>query len=865
MSKIIFLLTLLLILQTSNNSIYSQLFKTYNISLSHKKSLITDINDDEQEKEESETFRSQLFEVVRKQLKPAVNSSTMSLGCKKMFNKYLFGEKEDGNISYITSNYYINKVLDDSAKHKNDLSSYDQCMLKNYKYKIKSDTGKKRSTYLVLKGIRTNKLDNSLPRYFKNTTDVEKMTFLTAICLPQGYKIDNEEYIVYKNENETVYRYCDDEDYEKFVHLLNDNFNDLFQFNNTNFTYFNIRKKADDDETINFGGLLFKLIPFIIFLIHVIFMIFRIFIMKIFKCFFASETQKKNFVLIKEYEDNDTSESINSDYESVSSTTLKKIFMPKWYKVINNCFNVSENFKELFNFTLNSTSINNDSGVTYIRGLKGLSLISLILGLNYLTLFNSTTKIFSAVLFLDLLKNPLYIIFFYGLRYAPRVMFSCSGYTLTFKYLSYVNKNFSIWYNIKFFLYQIHKYFLLFFFFLFERFSLYYLHSMGDDDNPMWKYFYLNILSKPDKERYGLAFPAISSIFITEDDGKIQGQTLIDYFWMIFNEFLFFVIGVEIITAGFKFKLRIDFFIIILIIICFIAKIILTYLMTSSGEKYYSTLYYYLFDYGKFMLNPLFNLPSFLIGMYFGFMNYSVQKGIISLTNTYNFQNIISKTLENNDEGVGLKESFSQNEKEYCNEIKQMPFLISSVKFVNWHRKKKLRLLIFLLTIFIIFFCTIHFLFLFITTDESDLLLESFITNKLLNFIYRIDIEIMVFIIHWLLFILYFKGKNFINDFFCHVFWAMFNKFYFSFILFANPIILFIFYHSETTVVINLYNLILYSVISGFTIFIYSSFFYIFFELSFKKLIHSIGTEEVNDEEIEENEEENEDDNEEND
>ena len=29
------------------------------------------------------------------------------------------------------------------------------------------------------------------------------------------------------------------------------------------------------------------------------------------------------------------------------------------------------------------------------------------------------------------------------------------------------------------------------------------------------------------------------------------------------------------------------------------------------------------------MLNPCFNLPSYLIGMYFGLINYSIQKGIM--------------------------------------------------------------------------------------------------------------------------------------------------------------------------------------------------------------------------------------------
>ena len=99
-----------------------------------------------------------------------------------------------------------------------------------------------------------------------------------------------------------------------------------------------------------------------------------------------------------------------------------------------------------------------------------------------------------------------------------------------------------------------------------------------------------------------------------------------------------------------------------------------------------------------------------------------------------------------------------------------------------------------------------------------------------------------MFLSQSLLFIFYFKGQNFINDFFCHVFWAMLNKSYFSYILFANPMILFIFYQSETKILLNLYNLFLYSLISGSLIFLKASFSYIFFELPYKKLIHYINS-----------------------
>ena len=89
----------------------------------------------------------------------------------------------------------------------------------------------------------------------------------------------------------------------------------------------------------------------------------------------------------------------------------------------------------------------------------------------------------------------------------------------------------------------------------------------------------------------------------------------------------------------------------------------------------------------------------------------------------------------------------------------------------------------------------------------------------------------------------------------------MFNKSYFSYILVANPIILFIFYQSETKIILNLYNLILYSLISGTVIFICASFSYIFFELPYKKLIKIICSNDSKNDELEENEKEEEEEN----
>jgi len=59
-------------------------------------------------------------------------------------------------------------------------------------------------------------------------------------------------------------------------------------------------------------------------------------------------------------------------------------------------------------------------------------------------------------------------------------------------------------------------------------------------------------------------------------------------------------------------------------------------------------------------------------------------------------------------------------------------------------------------------------------------------------------------------------------------------------ILIANPLILYIFYQSETRIILNFFNLLLYSIISGCIVFLFGFASYLFFELPYKRLIHSL-------------------------
>ena len=153
----------------------------------------------------------------------------------------------------------------------------------------------------------------------------------------------------------------------------------------------------------------------------------------------------------------------------------------------------------------------------------------------------------------------------------------------------------------------------------------------------MWKIFYEVELSRP-KETNSFFYKILSNRILFFDDN----HDFIDYCWVAFNEVFFFFIGTSLLSIGYKYKLKIDYFFLILILFIYSCKIIFYHSKLFFDKKeIFATLYYYLFDYGIIMMNPIFNLPYFLIGMYFGFINYTIYKGIIDI----NMNNQIFKQI----------------------------------------------------------------------------------------------------------------------------------------------------------------------------------------------------------------------------
>ena len=905
----------------------NKIFNNINIFESNRFRFLDDNNKTKEPQTEADWLASRVSNLIKREVKDfLINRANMSQECIDLFYKCIIHKKKPSkkeqeeeddldvdNITYdATSNYYFRKMFGGASKHKNDFSSYDFCKYNNYKTII---TDANRSefpaylTYFIMTIDESNRTkineNNETVYYYSKALESEDLLYIRAFCLPQEKRGAN---------NFT----CSTNDYFKFIRDINNDLNDLLKIsasNETNTTYFFI------GETEVTGGEKFlKVIPFILILFQIIIVILRYPVKYFFKLCYKKKEEEKAKSLVNDIIDEEFNLKNKEKKEKKENTddtsTIKKftdnknkIVYPNWFKIYNKCYSLTENFRELFNFSLNSTDINNDSGLTYIRGLKSFSFFFLIFGLTLLSFMNSFSKTYSKFLMYDFLNSAFYLLFFIGLRYSPRIIFSCSGYTLSFKFISYIQKNDSIFGVVKFILYQIHKYLLILLFFLLTRYSLFIvMGEYGDDARPMWEYFKRNILNRPDGAKFLISFLDLTAIKGGGGDKRID-QTLIDYFWLTFNEVFFFFIGTILLYIGYKlgikYGFRMDWVFLGLLLINIIGKTIFSYVVrTYEKEKYYATLYYYLFDYGKFMLRPLFNSPYYLIGMYFGFINYSAQKGITTLYKANSSQdramvdlsNMLSGELEINEEEKkeNEKKEMENNEieevKEIRDELIKMPFLRSGVSILTWLRNHKDKIVIkiigFIITILLLFFVLSHFIYFQITIEvdykkyynqletirtnfedkledipnnveidadykkmEDLLLLGNYIKNTFINVMYRIDIELFVFLTQTLLFILYFTGNNFINDFFCHIFWGVINKPYYSIILIANPLMLYMFYQSETKITLNFFNVALYSIITGVLSYVIGIVCYLFFELPYKRLIRYLLSKEEKEEE----------------
>jgi len=566
--------------------------------------------------------------------------------------EYINNFKNDIKDKKYTSREFAIKMMLDSSKTSYELTYYDSCLKMsrlNYSGLINN------YTYYVILIDFSNRT--------KTQIDYDESYHLYAFCVPNSGYLNTS---------------CKAEDYTKIFNVVNQKFNySFFPKKYIKTKSFTVNNQIKKDKIVDNYILSIVIIFILLFWIFLVCARYPFFLLL--KLFF----RKKK---IQKYSKN---EGIFEDENDINIDN--KYIIPKWLTKLNSCFYLSENFEELFNVKTNTASMNNYSGLTEIRGLTAISMFFTILGFTFLGVFNCPIKSTGIYQIRTLLNHSLYLFIFIGLRFSPRIIISCNGYTLMYKYLCYIDKYIENFSAFKFVIYQSYKYFLLIFFILFFRFGLNLIYVLFNGELPIWTYFdkmimgntkgmdiyFKNETQKQEEEdekdnlQFLLKFIGYDHFLLRE---SIVDKNLIDYFWIPFNEIIFFLFGVILITIGYKHKLRIDIFILILIPITLIGKVVFSYtydiIIGKENKKFYSTLYYYLFDYGKFMINPLFNLPYFLIGLYFGLMNYAFQNGVMNKFDSSIYEKISSFSFLEKREKDEKGDLFTENGEEIKDESK---------------------------------------------------------------------------------------------------------------------------------------------------------------------------------------------------
>ena len=546
--------------------------------------------------------------------------------CIELFNYTFFNSEEKVKKLF---ELYLYKYIFDSSREKGNFLTFDNCLSDN---SIMNTSNYSIYPVFIIGIVKFS----DLMKKSKSSSFYSKYYYIESYCLPNGIRIEG-------NNNNKM---CGDDDYEKIFDFLLSVLNNKDKRNIESFSIDHNSKKISNEEY------LYGLIAFIILLLPIGIKIFLSISKKI-----IIKRQKTNNNINKLIGDDNKNKkfdkSKNKSIKVNKNETKKKIIFPNWYLYLNCCFDIFNNGKELFNFSLNNTNYYNINGMTYIKGLIGTSIILTIFGQTFVSIANFPPKLYGIYDFHEIMRHfILYPLLFFGYKYGPRILFSCSGYSFTYKYLCYIEQEESF-YFLKFIFLQGYKYILLFFVLIFFRYLSYFLIiSFKEEKRPVFRILkhYL------DKENDFLVSFFSFLFYINKED--VFKQNLILHFYIPINEVFFFIIGIILITLGYKYKLRIDLIIIALIVIVYSLKIIIYY--TYFYPEILTTIDYLFTDYGIFSVNPVFNLSSFLIGIYFGLINYSIQKGVTDLEKKTNYNNIIiqmseTETLNETEEEVPKK------------------------------------------------------------------------------------------------------------------------------------------------------------------------------------------------------------------
>ena len=777
-----------------------------------------------------------------------IDNLNLSDQCHQHLKNSLF--QFDMSLS-VSSYTYYKKIFLHSSRNKNDLSSYSDCINNPIDNYIGNNPVTNFTFLTVL-------IDDNKSLYDLLTSNKGVSSFLIGICF-----IDN----------------CTINDYQKIIKKsmiylnLTKEENELNETNDASEVGLGIKIYKMNDNKKSEGFIKFlEWLPFIIMFIHFFFVLFNsipVYFYKIiifvFCCKDTNNTllssrpsKLKNNLINKKSKIKKAPQKELKERKERNTSSLSYISTEdNIIKSLELLYNINNNFASLIELK-KQNEITNDGGLSFINGIKGISMIFYLFGSVYSVLYSSVITEQSSEVFYSQLTDLFFSIFYIGIKYAPKLLLCTSGFSLFFKFLCFLdgkkdvekglyrqkndnsinvkeiqdfknntssllssNSSFHKFNNkeksnidnnlisykliLNFVALQLHKYIIYILFICFVLYSLDWIVSTFGASGPVWEFFYNSLISSAQNLKYlipliigykSYLFPGLTP----------EKENILHYFYLVFQEIIYFLISITIIFIGYKNNLRIDIFFKIVFFILIIFRIAYYFLYVGLDDKDY----FGYNKYGQFYNSMIYDYSFYIIGIHYGMINYVIQKA------------------------YSVKDCNKQNKR----------FLISSLNVLGPFKKKNkrvLRIISIICSVLIIINIFIQqiiiYIIRFIKSNELKKNMELYKKDFFSQVIMLFDSDIFIISLNSLALSMYIKGDNLINDILCHSLWSIFNRFYFSYILLINPIILYLLYNIESTIAFNIWNCIFYSFICGIFVYFLTMIIYVTFELPLKKLL----------------------------
>lgn len=296
----------------------------------------------------------------------------------------------------------LTKLYDGSSKGFIELGSFYNCIAKN-------DSNNDEYNFYSVYPILTHDLKLELAKV--NNDSLFHNFWIFGFCVNKKIK-------------------CEDDAFKEMIIKINKKFNDsnitVFNEYYNNIEHINIINNGKYYENMtNFKDFnnTPKFLPLFFIVIQILFIIFKIIPVKIF-----------GFCMKRKY-----IREIKNDPKKFDSLLNKAPFIKKINSKIRECFSLSDNFDDFISNKKNN-EIFKDEDLTYIKGMKAIGSFFLVFGTTYIYFFNYPICISEdgeKKEYLTFWGCQILIIFW---RLAPALLLSASGYSLTYKFLNFLDK-----------------------------------------------------------------------------------------------------------------------------------------------------------------------------------------------------------------------------------------------------------------------------------------------------------------------------------------------------------------------------------------------------------------------------------------